>query len=133
MNIKSASEKTGLPTKTIRYYDDIGLIPAERRENGYRDYDATALQKLEFVKRLRHTGFSIDECRRLLTLWGDANRASADVKALAEKRLHEIDQRLADLSQLRDNLRELVDLCPGDGEPDCPILDDFSRVDSSET
>lgn len=132
MNIKSASEKTGLPTKTIRYYDDIGLIAAERQANGYRDYDLPALQKLEFVKRLRQTGFSIDECRQLLTLWGDANRASADVKALAEKRLQEIDQRLADLGQLRDNLRELVDLCPGDSRPDCPILDDFSRTETLE-
>ncbi len=128
MNIKDAATKTGLPTKTIRYYDDIGLICAARRENGYRDYDQNTLQKLGFVKRLRQIGFSIDECRQMLALWSDENRASADVKALAETKLEEIDRRLEDLRHLRDGLRGLIDLCPGDAHPDCPILDDFSRI-----
>ncbi len=127
MNIKEAAEACGLPTKTIRYYDDIGLIQADRQANGYRSYDETTVQQLTFVRRLREIGFSIADCRQLLSLWRDENRASADVKELARKRLEEIDERIEDLRNLRNGLNSLIDLCPGDAHPSCPILDGLSR------
>lgn len=126
MNVRDAGKRSGLPSKTIRYYDEIGLVVPDRRENGYRDYDNRAVQKLAFLKRARQLGFSIEDCRQLLSLYEDKERASADVKTLAEKHLTEIDTRLEELQQLRNTLKHLVHACHGDDRPDCPILADLS-------
>ncbi len=126
MNIGDAAGETGLRAKTIRYYEDIGLVVANRRDNGYRDYDARHLHKLRFVQRARSLGFSVDECRHLLSLYEDQSRASSDVKALAEARLAEIDRKLAELKGLRGALAGLIETCHGDDRPDCPILDDLA-------
>lgn len=126
MNVRDASERSGLPSKTIRYYDDIGLVVPDRRGNGYRDYDNRSVQKLAFLKRARQLGFSIDDCRQLLSLYEDKDRASADVKALAESHLLEVDKRLVELEHLRETLNHLVHACHGDDRPDCPILADLS-------
>jgi MerR family copper efflux transcriptional regulator len=127
MNVRDASQQTGLPSKTIRYYDDIGLVVADRQNNGYRDYDDRAIQKLAFLKRARQLGFSLDDCRQLLSLYEDTDRESADVKALAEAHLAEVDARLSELNNLRDTLAELIHSCQGDHRPDCPILADMAR------
>ncbi len=72
MNVRDAGKRSGLPSKTIRYYDEIGLVVPDRRENGYRDYDSRAVQKLAFLKRARQLGFSIEDCRtQLLSLYED--------------------------------------------------------------
>lgn len=126
MNVQDASKASGLPAKTIRYYDDIGLVTPDRRANGYRDYDDRAVQKLAFLKRARQLGFSIDDCRQLLSLYEDKRRASKDVRALAEQHLAEIDVRLNELYALRATLADLVDACHGDSRPDCPILADLA-------
>ncbi len=126
MNVREAAERSGLPSKTIRYYDDIGLVVPDRRNDGYRDYDNQSVQKLAFLKRARQLGFSIDDCRQLLSLYEDKDRASADVKALAETHLAEIDKRLAELEHLRGTLKHLIHACRGDDRPDCPILADLS-------
>lgn len=126
MNVRDASRRSGLPAKTVRYYDDIGLVSPDRRDNGYRDYDEKAVQKLAFMKRARQLGFSIDDCRRLLSLYEDEGRASADVKLLAEQHLQEVDRRLQELAHLRDALADLVHACRGDHRPDCPILADLA-------
>lgn len=126
MNIGAAAERSGLPAKTIRYYEEIGLVRPERRDNGYRDYSLRELHTLRFLARARRLGFSIPDCRNLLALYRDRNRASADVRALAEQRIGEIDRRIEELGSLRATLSELVDACHGDDRPDCPILDDLS-------
>ena len=126
MNVREAAERSVLPSKTIRYYDDIGLVVPDRRNDGYRDYDNQSVQKLAFLKRARQLGFSIDDCRQLLSLYEDKDRASADVKALAETHLAEIDKRLAELEHLRGTLKHLIHACRGDDRPDCPILADLS-------
>lgn len=127
MNVRDAAAQSGLPSKTIRYYDDIGLVVADRQNNGYRDYDDRAIQKLAFLKRARQLGFSLDDCRQLLSLYEDTDRESADVKALAEARLSEVDTRLLELNHLRDTLADLIHSCRGDHRPDCPILADLAR------
>ncbi len=126
MNVRDAAEQSGLPSKTVRYYDEIGLVVPDRRGNGYRDYDNRAVQKLAFLKRARQLGFSIEDCRQLLSLYEDKDRASADVKALAESHLKEINVRLEELEHLRDTLKHLIHACHGDERPDCPILADLS-------
>lgn len=126
MNIGEASERSGLPAKTIRYYEDISLVAPDRAENGYRDYSSSDVHRLRFLHRARNLGFSIDECRLLLSLYTDRNRASADVKAVAEQKLSEIDAKIAELQSLKNALQPLVDCCHGDDRPDCPILDDLA-------
>ncbi len=127
MNVRDAAARSGLPAKTIRYYDDIGLVVPDRQANGYRDYNDQTIQKLAFLKRARQLGFSIDDCRQLLSLYEDKGRASADVRSLAEKHLIEVDKRLEELQHLRATLSHLVHSCRGDDRPDCPILADLSK------
>jgi MerR family copper efflux transcriptional regulator len=126
MNIGTVSEKSGLPAKTIRYYEDIGLIRPDRRDNGYRDYSVEDMHRLRFLQRSRGLGFSVEECRQLLSLYGDTHRASAEVKAIAKAKLSEIDRKLAELQGLRDMLKHLVANCHGDVRPECPIIDGLS-------
>ncbi|MBF9048127.1 Cu(I)-responsive transcriptional regulator [Rhodobacterales bacterium LSUCC0031] len=122
MNIGEVAEAAGLPAKTIRYYEDIGLITPLREANGYRRFTDAHLHKLAFLARARGLGFSIEQCRTLLALYEDRARASADVKALAETHLAEIDAKMAELAEMRRVLAELVEACAGDHRPDCPIL-----------
>jgi Cu(I)-responsive transcriptional regulator len=122
MNIGDVSEAAGLPPKTIRYYEDIGLITPHRAENGYRQFTDAHLHKLAFIARARGLGFSIDQCRTLLALYEDRGRASADVKKLAQTHLAEIDAKMAELAEMRSTLADLVHACAGDHRPDCPIL-----------
>ncbi len=126
MNIGTAAEKSGLPPKTIRYYEDIGLLAPDRAENGYRDYSAADIHRLKFLQRSRSLGFSVEECRQLLSLYGDSARESGEVKAIAETKLAEIDRKIAELVELRAVLSHLVHACHGDKRPECPILDGLS-------
>jgi Cu(I)-responsive transcriptional regulator len=124
MNIGSAAKAAGLPVKTVRYYADIGLVEApDRTQTGYRRYDEAAVRKLAFVRRARDFGFSIEECRELLSLYQDKSRSSADVRAIAAAHLEEIEEKQRQLAALRDELAHLVTACRGDDRPDCPILD----------
>ena len=122
MNISEAASASGLPAKTIRYYEDIGLVAAGRGGNGYRQFAERDIHRLKFLARARDLGFSIDECRQLLALWDDKQRASADVRDLARRHLSDIEAKIADLQAMHDTLSELVDRCAGDDRPDCPIL-----------
>jgi len=126
MNIGIASEHSGLPPKTIRYYEDIGLIRPDRADNGYRDYSMSDVHKLAFLHRSRGLGFSIEECRQLLALYEDKTRASADVKSMTQRKVAEIDRKIDELHQLRRMLGHLISNCHGDDRPDCPILDNLA-------
>lgn len=126
MNIGDVAERTGLPAKTIRYYEDIGLITPLRGDNGYRRFRDSDVHKLAFLGRARGLGFSIEECRDLLALWEDRGRASADVRAIAEEHLRQIGVKIAELSAMKETLSELVHACHGDHRPDCPILNDLA-------
>ena len=126
MNIKEVALRAGLPAKTIRYYEEIGLLTADRAAQGYRDYSSEDIHRLRFVQRSRSLGFSVEECRQLLSLYTDRDRASADVKAIATEKLGEIDRKIAELTGLREMLGHLVENCHGDARPDCPIIDGLS-------
>ena len=129
-NISEAARQTGLPAKTIRYYEEIGLIRPARAENGYRVFGPAQMHELAFTARARALGFSIEECRALLALYRDKTRASAEVKAIARSHLQQIDAKIADLTAMRRTLAHLVETCAGDDRPDCPILADLARGDS---
>ena len=129
MNIGSVARDTGVPAKTIRYYESIGLIPrAQRSENGYRHYGDTDVEVLRFIQRARRLGFSVNDMADLLALWRDKERASADVKALAQRHVEEMERRIAELDALRRTLVDLAERCHGDDRPECPILDDLAGI-----
>jgi len=127
MNISEVGKRAGLPPKTIRFYEEIGLILPRRDTNGYRLFSDTDLHRLAFLRRARALGFSVLECRQLLALYHDETRASADVKAIAREHLARIDRQLEELSQMRGTLTDLIESCAGDNRPDCPILRDLAR------
>ncbi len=118
MNIGTAAQKTGLPPKTIRYYEDIGLLTADRASNGYRDYSLEDVHRLRFVQSK-----SAGSCSPSIPT---VDRASADVKAIATEKLDEIDRKIAELTGLRQMLAHLVENCHGDARPECPIIDGLS-------
>ena len=109
MNIGQAAAASGLPTKTIRYYEEIGLVPpAARRDSGFRDYGERDIHLLRFVARARSLGFTVEECRQLLALWQDQDRAAGDVKRLTRERIALIDDKIAQLQALRATLAPIL-------------------------
>ncbi len=131
MNIGDVAKASGLPAKTIRYYEDIGLIKPHRQTNGYRDFDEGHLHKLRFLQRARGLGFSVEDCRALLALYEDKGRTSAEVKHIAEKRLADIERKMQELRSMSVLLQHLVGSCHGDERPDCPILNDLANPGSA--
>src|SRR3954451_7510621 len=98
MNIGAVSKRSGVPAKTIRYYESIGLIAsAGRSANGYRVYTAVDVETLRFISQARSLGFAVKDVGSLLNLWHDRGRASADVKTLAQDHIAEIDAKIAEL------------------------------------
>lgn len=123
MNIGQAARATGVSSKMIRHYETIGLIPqSQRSDAGYRLYTQTDLHVLRFIKSARSLGFSLDKIKHLLSLWQDKDRASADVKALALEHIDTLTAKIAELTTMRDLLKDLADHCNGDDRPDCPII-----------
>jgi MerR family transcriptional regulator, copper efflux regulator len=128
------AKRSGVPAKTIRYYESIGLIAsAGRSANGYRVYTAEEVETLRFVSHARSLGFSVKDVANLLTLWRDRSRASSDVKALARGHIAEIDAKIAELRNIRETLLQLVDRCHGDDRPDCPILESLATSPAEPT
>jgi MerR family copper efflux transcriptional regulator len=124
VNIGAASAASGVSQRMIRHYEQIGLIPsAARRDSGYRDYGEADVHRLRFIANARDLGFPIEDIRRLLDLWNDRDRASGEVKALAERRADELGRKAAALQAMRASLLGLAAGCEGDERPECPIID----------
>lgn len=129
MNIAKSGSRSGLSAKTIRYYEDIGLLPEPQRSgSGYRQYSDSDVALQRFVRRARAFGFSVAECRSLLELYRDPRRASAKVRELTLSKIAEIDAKLAELKEIRGELMRLTEACRGDEQPDCPILDELAEA-----
>src|SRR5690554_1075049 len=123
MNIGEAAKASGVSAKMIRYYEAIGLIPAPARTAaGYRVYSDSDIHTLRFVRRARDLGFSVERISRLLALWQDRSRASADVKRLALAHVEELERKARDLQEMAKTLKHLANTCHGDSRPDCPII-----------
>lgn len=131
MNIKDAGIRSSLPAKTIRYYEEIGLVRPPRDSNGYRAFRDSDVHKLAFLGRARGLGFTIEECRALSALWENQDRASADVRVIAREHLGRIDAKIADLKAMQATLTDLIGACAGDDRPDCPILATLAGPDGN--
>lgn len=128
MNIGQASRASGVSAKMIRYYEQTGLIPrANRRDSGYRDYSASDVHMLRFIRRARDLGFAGSEINNLLSLWRDTSRQSGDVKRIAQAHIAKLHERIESLEQMAASLGTLVECCIGDDRPDCPILADLEE------
>ena len=126
MNIGQAGALSGLPAKTIRYYEEIGLIRSGRRDNGYRDYSPSQVHELRFIARARGLGFTVEECRHLLELYRDKGRASSEVREAALAHVAAIRSKISELRAMERTLTDLIERCAGDGRPDCPIIEELS-------
>lgn len=130
MNIGQASKASAVSQRMIRHYEAIGLIAkAARRESGYREYDDRDVHTLRFIARARDLGFPIEEIGKLLALWRDRSRTSAEVKSLALARVEELKRKERDLREMRRTLEQLAQSCHGDDRPDCPIIKDLAASD----
>ena len=127
MNIRDASERSGLPAKTIRYYEGAGLVRPERSANGYRRFEPVHVHRLRFIGRARSLGFDIATCRELISLYDDRSRPAAEVRAVAKRRIGEMERKIAELQAVREALRHLAASCDGGERPECPILHELSQ------
>lgn len=130
MNISEAARRSGLTSKAIRYYEDIGLIaPAKRGENGYRQYETGAVEELHFLARARDVGFDLEECRQLLTLFRDKGRQSRHARDLVLEKSAQLQARIQRLQAMQSVLEDMANRCHGDEGPECAILDDLAGVE----
>ncbi len=127
MNISQAAQQSGLSAKTIRYYEEIELIaPAARGENGYRQYDAKAVEELRFLAHARDVGFDLEESRQLLELQRDRSRQSRHARDLVMEKSQKLQKRIEQLVAMQAELLAMASRCRGDEGPDCAILEDLA-------
>ena len=122
MKIGTVAKLTSLSVKSIRYYHDIGLVEAVKNDNGYREYAQAQVDALGFIQHCRALGFTLEDCKALLDLQQDSQRNAADVKVLAQHHLEDVEQRIAHLTNLKNQLQHLIHDCKGGQQPNCAIL-----------
>ena len=129
-NIGQAAAQSGVSAKMVRHYESLGLLPAvHRTDAGYRQYGASEVHTLSFIRRGRALGFSMAEIAELLKLWQNKQRASADVKHIALAHVADLNRRITEMAAMRDTLQHLAQCCQGDARPDCPILSGLAEAD----
>lgn len=127
--IGEAARRAGVSPRMVRHYESLGLLaPVHRTDSGYRQYSEADVHALRFIRRGRDLGFSIEEIGALLALWQDQGRASSQVKAIAERHIAALSERIAAMQSMQRSLQTLVHCCHGDDRPDCPILDDLANI-----
>ena len=124
LTIGSLARKTGTKVQTIRYYEQIGLMPEPgRTEGGQRRYGDADLDRLAFIRHARQLGFSLEAIRELLDLSDHPNRPCHEADAIARRQLKQVEQRLARLEALRTELKRMVRECSGGQTADCRVLE----------
>jgi len=124
MLIAETAREAGVNAQTLRYYERRGLLPKPpRRGSGYRDYSDEAVRLVRFIKRAQELGFSLDEVEELVRLRGVRRAERHRVRAIAERKIADIDRKIAQLRSMRAALRQLVDACHRGAAAECPIID----------
>jgi len=130
MNIGQAAEAAAVSTKMIRHYESIGLLPlACRSDSGYRLYGQRDVSVLRFIRQSRRLGFSMSQIADLIGMWGNESRSSREVKAMAQRHLADLEDKLNEIAEMKRALEMLVKACHGDDQPGCAILDTLA-IDS---
>ena len=127
MFIQQVAKKLNITTRTIRHYEDLGIIKSNRLENNYRVYDTKNYDKLKFLVRARNLGFSLKECKELIKLFENDSRQSSSVREIAKKKLNDLKLQIQELDNLKVSLEWLVKKCPGHEKPNCPIIDELAK------
>ena len=127
MFIQQVAKKLNITTRTIRHYEDLGIIKSNRLENNYRVYDTKNYDKLKFLVRARNLGFSLKECKELIKLFENDSRQSSSVREIAKKKLNDLKSQIQELDNLKVSLEWLVKKCPGNEKPNCPIIDELAK------
>ncbi len=127
MFIQQVAKKLNITTRTIRHYEDLGIIKSNRLENNYRVYDTKNYDKLKFLVRARNLGFSLKECKELIKLFENDSRQSSSVREIAKKKLNDLKLQIQELDNLKVSLEWLVKKCPGNEKPNCPIIDELAK------
>ena len=129
MKIGQFAQRAGVGIDTVRYYEKHGLLSSPGRlASGYRQYGEQDLAPLRFIRRAKALGFTLLEIRDLLELSGQRGQDMASMKATALHKLDDVEEKLAELTRIRDGLKTLVDSCPGHGVLEqCPILNALSE------
>lgn len=130
MNIGEAAKAAGVSTKMIRNYEQIGLLPpAERSDSGYRLFGLRDVSVLRFIRQSRRLGFSMEQIAELIGMWGDDARSSREVKAVAQRHLDDLEEKLREITEMKNALQHMIKACKGDDYANCAILDNLA-VDS---
>ena len=127
MLITEIAKKLNITPRTIRHYEEIGVIKSNRLENNYRYFNTENINKLKFLVRARNLGFSLEECKELIKLFGNSSRKSENVRDIAKNKLIKLSEKIKELEDLKKSLEWLVSKCPGNSKPECPILDELAR------
>ncbi|BCU64852.1 Cu(I)-responsive transcriptional regulator [Acinetobacter bouvetii DSM 14964 = CIP 107468] len=134
MNIGQAAKQSGISAKMIRYYEDIGLLPASKRTDaGYRMYSEEDIKTLKFIQHSRELGFSTEQMKELMSLWKNEGRQSAEVKELTQKHIDALNKKIADLQAMVSALQQSVDCCAGNQQAECEILNQIEQGAVHET
>ena len=132
MNIGEAAKAAGVSPKMIRHYEQTGLLPeAERSESGYRLYSEREVSVLRFIRQSRRLGFSMPQIAQLIGQWGDTQRSSRQVKAIAERHLADLQEKLREIVEMKSALEQLVAVCAGDDHANCAILNNLAAESPS--
>ncbi len=124
LQIGDLARATNTKVETIRYYEQIGLLPAPARTSGnFRAYSAKHLGQLSFIRRARDLGFTLDQVRELLSLSDQKRQSCEAVDVIARQHLADVDRKIADLTALRDELSSLIEQCGCGTIADCRIID----------
>ncbi len=122
-----AAQCAGISARMVRHYESLGLVKGvARTDSGYRQYTEADVHALQFIRRSRDLGFSMEEIAELLGLWHDRSRASSQVKRIAQQHIDDLSERIASMQAMQRSLQTLVSCCKGNDRPDCPILDDLA-------
>ena len=129
LKIGEVANRSGVSPKTIRFYEEAGIIKrAARGENHYRSYGEADIQTLRFIQRARALGFPLKDISKLLELYRNGKRASRTVKKLALEHVAELDRKIAEMTAIRNTIAALSDRCEGNDRPECPILDELGST-----
>ncbi len=124
MKIGEVAKQSDVGIETIRYYERKGLLAEpERRPSGYRQYDESVVARLQFIRRTKELGFTLAEIKEFLGLWFDVNTRCEHVRARAEQKVVDIEEKVRTLQKMKRSLKKVISECEHkDSVEDCPLL-----------